>query len=115
MATKAVVEAQVHYAIEAWWPGPTRTRLGRTTQTGAVRTAEALDKPVTASLRAAVPAWKITPTATVRFTAGRPPTLVVAADIKRRYVRRLLEAVKDFYDQQECILENATRPPTTNT
>jgi len=86
VATKAVVEAQVHYAVEAWWPGPTRTRLSRTTQTGAAKTAEVLNRPVAASLRAAVPAWKTTPTATVRFAAGRPLTIVVAANKRRRYV-----------------------------
>lgn len=81
VATRAVVEAQVHYALEAWWPGPVRTRLGRTHGTGAT---------AVAAVRAAVPAWRTTPTASVRATAGRPPTLVVAVGRKKAYVRRLL-------------------------
>ena len=95
VATAAVVEAQVHYAIEAWWPGPTRTRLGRTHGTGAVKTAEVLDRPVNVALRAAIAAWRTTPTATVRRTAGRPPTLVVAASKRARYLSRLRRSAPD--------------------
>ena len=81
--------------MEAWWPGPTRTRLGRTYGTGAVKAAEILDKLVNVALRAAIPAWKTTPTAIVRRAAGRPPTLVVAADKRRRYLGRLRRAAPD--------------------
>jgi hypothetical protein len=54
-AVRAVVEAQVHYALEAWWPGPRRVRLGRTHATGAKQLAAVLDAPVTNALRNALP------------------------------------------------------------
>jgi hypothetical protein len=89
VATRAVVESQVHYAIEAWFPGPVRRRLGKVAGKAAVAQTRKLDGPVNTALRAALPAWRTTPTTAVRFHAGRPPTLVVAAERKRALVRRV--------------------------
>ena len=117
-ATRAVVEAQVYYAVEAWWPGPTRTRLGRTYRTGAVETAKALNGLIDAALKAAMPAWRTTPKVTIRRAAGRPPTLVVTADKRRRYLDKLLRAAPNHPTRARLLgggdsrLTRVTKGPT---
>ena len=70
MATRAVVESQVHYAIEAWFPGPIRRRLGRVSGAATGPLLKKLDGPVNTALRSALPAWKTTPTTAIRYHAG---------------------------------------------
>jgi hypothetical protein len=83
------VGATTLYAVEAWWPGLERTRLGRRSRTGGKGVAAVVNKALTAAARAAVPAWKTTPTEEVLATCRLPPAEVVAGRRRARFRARV--------------------------
>ena len=88
VAAKATVGAVTQYAIDAWWPGLERHRLGRVCPTGGKGLAKTTNSVQTAAARAAIPGWKTTPTYEIRATCRFPPMEVTAGARRKAYRRR---------------------------
>jgi len=85
VAAKSTVGYAIGYAIEAWWPGLEKERLGRRSRIGLAKVA---NRVLAAAARTAVPAWRTTPTAEVLATCRLPPVEVVAGQRRARYRAR---------------------------
>jgi hypothetical protein len=55
VAAKATVCTAAYYAIKAFWPGFTKSRLGRVTSARGARVAAVIDSAVIGTLRIAIP------------------------------------------------------------
>jgi hypothetical protein len=55
VAAKATVYTAAYYTIKAFWPGLTKSRLGRVTGAGGARVAVVIDSAIVGALRVAIP------------------------------------------------------------